>query len=619
MLIVFNLIVILLTLGIAYLWSTRGLFSAFLHLLCTIVAGAIAFALWEPLAYMLLDMLPTSGFLRFLQGLSWSIALLVPFILSLIILRVVVDKVASNNTKQLAIVDLVGGGACGLIASCIAMGFLVLGVSYARLSVGLTGYKPIWYSSDKGADGGSLVRTGGLWLPVDRITAGVYHRLSGTTLATGEPLAKWHPDLELAGFAARISPGDGQARNVLTSDDFKVLRAYTVGNTQAGSPVSDLLAYETGGQTISQPYANSSGDNVASGYMAGYVVEFAPGAKEDSKGGQLIVSNGQAALLCARAGADADPTDTIAVYPVAVISQARAEDGDLFGRWRFDAEEVFIASVGGASVVRMSFEFIVPKDYEPIALRIKNTRLELDDAPQATKPKAYTTVRQRDNAIETGSLISGGAEVLFDESEVVVIDGSALGRSLGRDPQPPGVAVSNFLGFTLTRQTARRGLVIEEQGRANAVVGGEGCFSSQELQQGRQTRERTFRVDRFGSASDTELIQVVADQESMPASFLGPIMRTMDTDQPIRLVDSDGNMYDAVGYVYEDGDGVCVRLTPPNPLDGSGDIPKTMSSARTDQKLRLLFLVSKGVEIQYYTVGDKALMKFDPPLVAKSN
>jgi len=619
MLIVFNLIVILLTLGIAYLWATRGLFSAFLHLVCTLVAGAIAFAAWEPLGYMLLDALPSSGFLRFLHGLSWTIALVAPFALSLIAMRFAVDKLAPNNTRQAPVVDLVGGGACGLAASVIAMGFLVLGVSYARLSVGLTGYRPLWYAQDKGTQGGSLVRADRLWLPVDRLTAGLYTRLSGASLATGEPLAKWHPDLALAGFAARISPGDGQARNVLTADDFKLLRAYTVGNTQSGSPVPELLEYETGGRMIAQPYANTAGEPVTSGYLAGYVIEYAPGAKEDSKGGQVIVSNGQVALLCQNRAPDADPSDTIAVYPVAVISQARAEDGDLFGRWRFDAEEVFIASVGGASVVRMAFEYVVPTGYEPIALRVKNNRLELDDAPQAAKPKAYATVQQRDRAIESGALIAGGADVQIDESEAVLIDGSAINRSFGRDPPPPGIAVGDFLGYTLTRQTARQGLIVEVQGRTNAIVGGQGCFSTEELSEGRTTTERTFRVERFGCAPDQEIVQVAADKETMPASFLGPVMQSLNTDLPIRLIDTDGNVYDAVGYVYEDNDGACIRLTPPDPLDGSGDVPKTMSSARTDQSLRLLFLVSKGTDIAYYTVGDKALIKFEPPLEAASN
>ena len=35
---------------IAYWWSNAGAFSALIHLLCVITAGALAFALWEPIA-----------------------------------------------------------------------------------------------------------------------------------------------------------------------------------------------------------------------------------------------------------------------------------------------------------------------------------------------------------------------------------------------------------------------------------------------------------------------------------------------------------------------------------------------------------------------------------------
>ena len=45
------IIVIALT---AFWWSNQGTFSAFLHMLCCLVAGAVAFAAWEPVAYLLL-------------------------------------------------------------------------------------------------------------------------------------------------------------------------------------------------------------------------------------------------------------------------------------------------------------------------------------------------------------------------------------------------------------------------------------------------------------------------------------------------------------------------------------------------------------------------------------
>ena len=53
-LVLFNLLCILLVGIIAYWWANQGLFSAIIHLLCVVTAGALAFAFWERLTLGLL-------------------------------------------------------------------------------------------------------------------------------------------------------------------------------------------------------------------------------------------------------------------------------------------------------------------------------------------------------------------------------------------------------------------------------------------------------------------------------------------------------------------------------------------------------------------------------------
>ncbi|MFG0274722.1 MAG: hypothetical protein ACF8QF_06665, partial [Phycisphaerales bacterium] len=84
-----NIGVILFVLFIAYLWTQQGLFSAFLHFVCTLIAGAIALAVWEPLVY--------GVFLGMRQDLAWSLGLIVPFLVSLVVLRLASDKLIPNN------------------------------------------------------------------------------------------------------------------------------------------------------------------------------------------------------------------------------------------------------------------------------------------------------------------------------------------------------------------------------------------------------------------------------------------------------------------------------------------------------------------------------------------
>ena len=64
---------------IAYTWLQRGFFSAVLHFACTIIAGAIAFALWEPVAFAIMDLAPQRGFATFLADNALGISLAVLF------------------------------------------------------------------------------------------------------------------------------------------------------------------------------------------------------------------------------------------------------------------------------------------------------------------------------------------------------------------------------------------------------------------------------------------------------------------------------------------------------------------------------------------------------------
>src|SRR4051812_4042984 len=108
------IISLIVTLGLTYIWLTRGFFSALIHLVCTIIAGAIAFAAWEPVSYWILDGSPTGGFMSFTSGVAFAVGLILPFAVSLVLLRVGVDKLLPANVVLDPKLDYVGGGVCGL-------------------------------------------------------------------------------------------------------------------------------------------------------------------------------------------------------------------------------------------------------------------------------------------------------------------------------------------------------------------------------------------------------------------------------------------------------------------------------------------------------------------------
>jgi hypothetical protein len=588
---ILNFIVIIFVLGIGYAWMVRGMFNSMLHLLCVIGAGAIAFAFWEPLAIVLINASPKRGFFSFLEGIAYGVALVVPFILMLLLLRFLADKLIPGNIRNLVIIDYAGGGICGLGTGIITAGILVIGLGTMRLPSNFLGYQPLWYSADRAIGAGALVRSDKLWVPVDSLTAQLYERLSIGVMSTSEPLAKWYPELELVGFSTRISQGDGSGRNAIRPDDFKVKSSYIVGNPAGTDSLADLLKDSTNPET--QKYIDINSEPVSKGYLAGYVIDFEPGAKErGKKGGQLVISNGQIRLLVG----DSDG-NTRSVFPLATISESASPNE--YGRWRFDAKDVFITSVGGKSKVQMAFEFAVPQGYEPIALFVKNNRVNLDALPKAIN---YSSPSQRDRLVRTGSILKGETVTRkFDTSKTVTYDPKTTPRM---------VRPTTKVGELMSTQAAKRGFTLNE---ANHVVDGDGTYDVKtEVGRRNAPTSKKLRIEQYALGSGQALIRVNVGPES-PFGFLSDAARDAELDAPLLLIDTKGNEYEAIGYEYKDSKIYTARFTRGATLTGIQDTPD-LSRSRDDQKLSLLFVVTDRVQISQFVIGDIAIVRFVPPL-----
>ena len=87
------LIIIVIALA-AFWWGNQGAFSALLHMLCALVAGAVAFAAWEPLAYMLLN---AGGLPKFIPQFAWGLAWRCLSFSGFVILRVLCDSLIKST------------------------------------------------------------------------------------------------------------------------------------------------------------------------------------------------------------------------------------------------------------------------------------------------------------------------------------------------------------------------------------------------------------------------------------------------------------------------------------------------------------------------------------------
>jgi hypothetical protein len=582
---------------LALIWATRGLFSAMLHLCCTLAAGAIAFGLWEPTAMWLLNS-QSSDPSSFIVDIAWCAGLLVPFALALTILSATVNAVVRANLIVPSGANLAGGAICGALAGSITVGIFIIGASNLRQQSDWLGYTPV--ESDAN---GSLVAKSPMLIPFDRIVAGIYQHASRNALDTETPLSRWRPALAEEGHALRrASEGDFFLRTSIIPNAAKLMARYTIGATGPVQTNQDLLGTSFDGdfKPYSKPILTLDGQTPGPSYVEAYAVQFLAGAKE--KGGQIIIGPGQVQLIYETG----DGSQSAMALPVAIISQAKGESREV-GRWALDAKDILIPSVGGGADPVMVFEFLVPRDDKnptrPLALMVKGIRLPLVQDDKVVAPKVqFASSRERYDALSSESLMAAMASGGIDfkgEGEKFKVDATAQGnpvRAYKNLPWNLNLAVDNL-----------RGLEVDEKD-GNAIVNGEGKFRESELPQ--RGTSRGLIVDAFSPGDGTSIVQIDVTQGSEFSFSEG---ESADATGAPRLVDTQGQTYQAIGFVYKDQGLIHVRFTPGTPLTDKSDAP-SMSRSRTDQKMFIVFRVSANVQLSKYVIGSKVIKQFEPPV-----
>lgn len=587
-----------------YVWLMRGFLSALLHLACTVAAGAIALGAWEPLGYVILDNAPDRGMFTFVRDAAWAISLALPFAAALALLRLATNKLVPFNATCGDAADAVGGLACGLGAGVLTAGFVMLTVGNLRVRPDALGFQPVSYTSQ--AQGrGSLERDRGLFSGVtpraDVLTAKFYEYLSLTTLRTSEPLGKWYPGLADAPAANRLTY-DGKSRNTLKQKEFRVNGWYTVGvdpkadPQYRGGPLQSLLT-DQWNPGANQAVVDLSGEPVRNGYVAGFQVQFLAGAKE--KTGQVVVGAGQVRLIVESVTDD----HWMALHPCAVVSGMDVSnlgpgEKPMSARFRYDGNDVFVSSVGGASETVMDFEFAVPSGYRPIGLYVKNSRWEVPGPPT----QAFATPAQRDAAI----VARGG---------VLPTPDTGAPATFSSFP-PEGILASNAMGFVI-QDGAHKSLDIERGDRGNnRVIDGEESFGIGEIRMGAGV-DRNLRIDRFAVTPDTAVVRVLASGDAR-ASLLSDTALSADLKQPIFLIDTNGQRYQPVGFIYRDNRKVHVRYTVGRPLQSGEELIQAgvlPSRSKPDATLELVFRPTFGARIASLQIGGTVIATWDPPLL----
>jgi len=627
---IFSLIVIAITLGLAWTWAMRGFFSALLHMVCVVVAGAIALAVWEPAALLLLDKVPDKGFLSGLEGTAWAVGLLVPFAASLAVIRTAMDKAIPGNAEVDSLWNFTGGAVCGAVSGTLTAGLVAIGIGTMWFGTEFWGYKRMeWDATTM-----TMKRSGALLYPADDITAAFYSALSTSTLQprANRSLAMLYPHLADVPATMRTTLSEGEGRNTIRPGQFELLSVYTVGLNAEGEPIQSITIRDL----VTDPLnpvtpapADRTGETIQGNgaYLAGFVTRFTSQAREPGIG-MVTITPAQVRLVCAPRDGDGPareffPIATIARADPQVLKQQReqrqreqptglvpglgqdAQDTNDVEYHRYLSDRSAMASVPSEGSPTMAFEFIVPGGYEPIAYYVKNVRVGV----AGHVDQRYATPSQRYQAVESGAIAAGGRIEFTDADNV-----STFQRSAERWREH-GIELRNALPDRIVLHSTRVGaLQVNDE---NRITGGQEIIARNRLAE--RGINRKLEVDQFAVTPDAYLVSIAVTpgrgQESpLALNLTTQPLTSAPLDQPIRLVDTQGNAYPCVGYIFQDPDTVHIRYTRSRPLRGFNDLPQVPSRPNPSIQITLLFEVTSGAVIEDFAVGNEIYRRLSPPI-----
>lgn len=575
-------------LGVAFAWGSKargyGFFSALVTLACVLVAGAIAFGLWETVVYKGMFRLAQGDgfFARVAMDNAWGIGLLLPFVVSLLVLRLVTDRLVQGNLEMSDTANFIGGSLVGIVTGSITVGICVVGLGHMRTGTGLFGYQP--FEDERG----NMQYTSPLWVPVDMAVIRLYEGMSVGSFSTGTPLAEFRPDAHVMAGLSRMT-FDGMTRPTLLPGDVDVLGTYTISGS-----LSSLLTDRFKPEAAQQPLT-IDGENYRDGsVLRGYALRFNAGAKE--KSGNVILTAAQVQLVVEKANGGLER-----ILPIALIERTGSGDVSL-ARFRFDAAGTTATSVGGASEAVFGFEFLVPSDAEPRHLFVKNVRKEVDDLP-VDRQTAFSSVTARDEAIIAGNVFEPFG-VSSSGSGVIDVDRSGSETLASTEGRFELIRAGRSLPFNIRLQVsmARGQLTLNEE---NRIMSGTGRFDANA--KAGVGLDRDLVVDSIFEPRGTTLVQIDVATEGRKSIFGRALDAAEQVAQPI-LMDSNGRTYLPIGYALQEGESFTISVDPSSPIRSLSQIP-ALSSTR-QQSLKLLFAPDTGATITSFLLGNKEVASF---------
>jgi hypothetical protein len=360
----------------------EGFFSGVIHLACAIVAGAVTFAFWEPLAVL---MLPT-GMAEF----AWGMSFLSLFGITLIVLRILANYAVPDRQNYPPMVDYIAGSVVGLIIGVLTAGMGLLGIGFLPVGNELGGSLGALRTTDEHGQPGYA---GSITPPAHKWVESFYAMLSSGAfrpLVNSHTLAAYYPSLaEQSWTLQRDTASRGRIKLTLAPEDVQ----------------------------IGTPYIGSLPGTTVDYYVV--PVTFSKGAYH---GGDYFVLSASQARLIGR------PTGTAA--PKEVFPEAWKQGSATF---RFDDLSHYIINPPAQQSIQTLLIF--PKaglgGQIPKAIMIRGTRFAL--ARPMDTPQDLDT-----GGPDIASLVDPSAPMV---PEPYISLGNHLGVEFSKNTKPPGLYI----------------------------------------------------------------------------------------------------------------------------------------------------------------------------------
>ncbi len=409
MIIIFNILLIGMAALIAYWWATQGLLSALLHLVCVIAAGTLAFAFWEPLA---IAMMSGGTF----DNYAWGVSLIGTFTISLLILRVISDKIAFGNTQFPDIVNLAAGGVAGIFSGVLTVGICVISMGFIQSTTDIMGYQGI---GRDGSNNSIVTNVGGqLIIPFTRLTNDFFGMLSVGAFRpdiSGTPLLHYNPKIDELSCLVRDSINNGKGQLALLPDAASVTKVRMSEN----------------GLIVMQVHFNAE------------ALDF---------GGQLCLSSSQVRLISKASG---QKTPQV-IYPVRWEQETQNDGQNVYN---FDAVSHYASSVPARKTADITFVFEADNTFIPRFLQIRGTRLDVPSTDSVAL--AETDIERYTGKIVSAEDIRGGRPVMGYPLDNIVLITERLGKlTLSTNGLPSSIVVEDayFIEGKLVRKWTSPGV-----------------------------------------------------------------------------------------------------------------------------------------------------------------